>query len=262
MAGQTQSSPGIPYNSILLKVLKEVYKQYLKPMLSQTAGSTLASITPSLETEAAQLTGGLGTNMVAESGAAEGLGSLGIGGWAAAAAPLVMTALNWDSLGKGRNYPEEMKYETGNNLINFANMYSKGGFDQNSLRDIYQSMHNMSTGANPKFSSSFSDADIDNYIKAGTGLDAAGLKNTLGYPDLPDFSAGDNSTLSNFMTGQLTKTKQAAGAQGLPLIGLAGNIWQEGNADQPYKDFMNNWDYWLGGSRKSNNLSKAISSLR
>jgi hypothetical protein len=254
-------------------------------MVGGEAGKTLGSLGSDAGVSSYQpseMTAGLGEGVASEgmaAGAGEAGASLGAGGYASLAAPLIMAWMKY-SAGSGRNYPVEQKNEIDRGIFDFARLMKNPNLQANQLysgmtgqdgnpisfQDIYHGIHDRGTGSYMTESgkSGVTDAQIDQKLLGATGLKQSQLSQLMGY-DVPDFSQPNSIRYVDWWKNQMDKLNQEAMKSGWGGTTTGSKIDEFGNPSidpetQKYEDFRKNWDFWAG-KPKTGQLNEVLSTM-
>ena len=201
--------------------------------------------------------------MAGSEAAGEELSTMGLGAWAGAAAPVLMTAyqLIKGAQGDGRNVPKENDYYTQKDISDFsraandpnylATLNSQSKYEQpinpsndlhsgNALLDMYADMINRSGGRNQGISSGWTPSQIQSSLTKQSGLDINGLRKALGIEDLPDLSQGGD--LGNWTSKRLSQNSDAFNAY---MAGRAPALTFDQDLANK-EDFGKGWNFWTG----------------
>ena len=205
--------------------------------------------------------------------AGQGATSLGAGGWASLAAPIVMAWMA-NSAGSGANVPKEKDYSIITGLGDLAKTYSASGGQPSTsptnlsfqeqymgktnpggnsftpqngetFSELYHRLH--STGGGTYFQTSsnqqstLSDKDIDNMLASQYGINHSDIERMLGY-SVPDWNTSTGK-YADWYNDQQNKAIAEASVR----LGKPTNSFSRTEMDA----ILGDWDFWAGKPKAS-----------
>jgi hypothetical protein len=185
--------------------------------------------------------------------------SIGLGGYAALLAPLVMGAISIGR-GSGGNEPLSKDATIEDYIAKIGNLYKAAQPDttadadtlsqyKDALSSLYQSAHQLGHGGyytDKNQQSTLSDQDIDTQLASKYGLTNDQLQSSLGYY-VPNWGSSGVGQYVDWWKDQRNAALNAAAKQyGVTTDEMALDTELIPGHKNAYSDFLSNWDLWAG----------------